>query len=87
LQQECDAAVRWSAWLAIRRRPRLKNGCAAELSNVPVIAKDSRQPAAKSKTPNSTIRSNSAVTLGMKISGVMSWCDAAMANDPSSEVL
>src|SRR5206468_1989369 len=51
LQPECDAAVRCSAWLGVRRDPRLTNRCVSDLSNVALIAEDSRQPATKCKQP------------------------------------
>ena len=78
------AAVRCSAWLGVRPRPRLSDGCAPELAAVPLIAEDSGQPATKIKPLELATRSRSVVTLGLKLCGVMVRCDAATPNDPSS---
>ena len=81
MKQERDGRVRCSAWLGVRPRPRLTNCCALELSDVPLIAEDSRQPATKIKPPELATHSRSVVTLGLKLCGVMVGCDAATPND------
>jgi hypothetical protein len=84
LQPGRDGRVRCSAWLGVRPRPRLMNCCALELSDVPLIAEDSRQPTTKRKPLELATRSRSLVTLRLELCGVRVWGDAATPNGQSS---
>jgi hypothetical protein len=80
MERKSGAAVRSSAWLGVRPRPRLTNSCSLELSVVPLIAEDSGQPATQIKPLEPATRSRSVVTLELKLCGVMVGCDAATPN-------
>ena len=84
MQPERDGRVRCSAWLGVAPLLRLTNDCALELSGVWLMAEDSEPPATKLKPPELATRSTLAVTLGMKVCGVMVGCDSVPPNDPSS---
>ena len=77
------APVRCSAWLGVAPLLRCANDDALKVCGV-VMARDSRQSATLGKPPERATRPALAVTLGVKLGGVMVWCDSVPPNDPSS---
>jgi hypothetical protein len=80
LEQECNRAIRCSAWLGVAPRPRRTKDGALKLGGVWLMAEDSEPTATKLKLPETATRSALAVMIGSKTCGVMVWCDSVPPN-------